>query len=183
MWSLGKIAAHAATEDERGLCINLHFGLDTPLASISNHEPFEGRLEVVPRRDGAVRIRKPAYADRIEAAIDGSPTVPREDGSYVVFDEVHRDATIALTYPMTERTTEETTRDTPGQPFDAKTDPVIKERIRTTWRGNTVLAIDYDRDSPQPKHRLYLRRMDRYRNGEGRDDRARFFLPERPYVW
>jgi hypothetical protein len=183
MWTLGKIATHAATQDERGLSINLHFSLDTPLAWISNHEPFEGRLEVMPRCDGTVRIRQPAYAEQIEAALDGSPAVPKQEGSYLVFDGVRRNSTIVLTYPMTERTTEEVTRNTPGQPFDAKTDPVVKERIRTTWRGNTVLAIDYDSDSPQPKHRLYLHRMEQYRNGEGQDDTVRFFLPEKPYVW
>ncbi len=59
----------------------------------------------------------------------------------------------------------------------------VAERIQATWRGNTVLAIDYDSDSPQPGHRLYLDRMERCRNGEGRDDRAAFFLPEKGYDW
>ena len=183
MWTLGKIVENAVTEDERGLSINLHFSLDTPLASISNHEPFQGRLEVVPRREGAVKIRKPSYATTIKAEVDGSPTIPNEEASYLVFHGVRDGSTIVLTYPMTEKTTEEVTKNTPGRTFDTKSDPVVKERIRTTWRGNTVLAIDYESDSPQPGHRLYLHRMERHRNAEGRDDTVRFFLPEKKYLW
>ena len=64
-----------------------------------------------------------------------------------------------------------------------KSDPVVFEEIQTTWRGNTVLAIDYDSDSPHPKHRLYLDRMERFRSGADREATARFFLPERPFEW
>ena len=64
-----------------------------------------------------------------------------------------------------------------------KSDPVIAERIQATWRGNTVLAIDYDSDSPEPKHRLYVNRMAHYRNGDGREDRSAFFMPDKEYNW
>ena len=190
MWTLGKIVENAATQDETGLSINLHFSLDTPLASITNSEPFEGRLEVVPHRAGRVRIRRPEYATAIQAELDGSPIVPREESSYLVFDSIGAGAVLVLNYPLPERTTQEATLNTPfeGDAFNGafaanKADPVVAERIQATWRGNTVLAIDYDSDSPQPGHRLYLDRMERYRNGEGRDDRAAFFLPEKGYDW
>ena len=192
MWTLGKIIDNAVTEEGGTLSVNLHFSLDTPLASITNCEPFEGKLEVVPRRDGAVRIRRPSYAAGIRAEMDGAPIHPREEGDYLLFDAARTGSTIELTYPLPERTTEETTLNTPyttggghsgGGTFGAKADPVVAERIQATWRGNTVLAIDYDTDSPQPKHRLYLNRMARYRNGEGRNDMAAFFLPERKYDW
>jgi len=186
MWTLGKIVENAATEDEKGLSINLHFTLDTSRVSITNHEPFEGRLDVVPHRDGRIKIRKPSYAEKIQAEINGSPVVFKEENSYLVFDFVRNGSTIVLTYPIPEKTTEEVTMETPssGGAFDSpKSDPVVLERTKTTWRGNTVLAIDYESDSPQPKHRLYLHRMQRYCNKEGRDDVARFFLPEKEYNW
>ena len=82
---LGKIVDHAATLDKKGLSINLHSSLDTPLASITNLEPFEGKLEVIPHRDGPVRVRRPAYASRIEAEIDATPIVPQEENSYLTF--------------------------------------------------------------------------------------------------
>ena len=49
--------------------------------------------------------------------------------------------------------------------------------------GNTVIAIDYDRDSPQPLYRLYQDRLEGLRETRGRNDTARFFLPEKPYDW
>jgi len=184
MWTMGKIVSNAATRDERGLSINLHFSLDTPLAAITNHEPFAGILEVTPRGDGTVRIRKPSYATAIKATVDGVDASPRDTGRHLVFDSVAAGSKITLRYPLPDKTTEETTLNTPGgNCFDTKADPVVKETIRTTWRGNTVLAIDYDSDSPQPKHRLYVDRMDRFEKGQGREDRERFFLPEKEYDW
>ena len=191
MWTMGKIVENSATEDQEGLSINLHFSLDTPLASITNHEPFAGKLEVIPRRQGPVRVRRPAYASAIEAELDGTPIVPREENGYLVFASARAGSRIVLNYPLPERTSEECTQATPNESGHShsgsfaphKADPVVVERIQTTWRGNTVLAIDYDSASPHPKHRLYLHRMERYRNGEGRDDRAAFFLPEKKYDW
>jgi len=184
MWTLGKIVEHAVTQDDRGLSVNLHFTLDTPLASTTSHEPFEGRIEVVPHRAGSLRIRKPSYATRAEAELDGAPAEAGSDGDYLVFDSVKEGSTLVLVFDMPEKTTEETVMKTPGDGYFAeKSDPEVDERIRTTWRGNTVMAIDYDSDSPQPKHRLYLNRAERCKNGEGRDDMVRFFLPDKTYEW
>ena len=184
MWTLGKIAANAATLDDKGLSINLHFSLDTPLARITSNEPFEGRLEVVPRREGRVRVRRPTFATKVEARIDGAEVTPRDEGTYLAFQTVAAGSTVVLSYAMPETTSEETTWTTAGKDcFDTKSAPVIKERIETRWRGNTVIAIDYERDSPQPLHRLYEDRLEGFREGKGRDDTARFFLPEKPYDW
>ena len=191
MWTLGKIVDHAATLDKKGLSINLHFSLDTPLASITNHEPFEGKLEIIPHRDGPVRVRRPAYASRIEAEIDATPIVPQEENSYLTFATARAGTRIVLTYPLPERTTQESTLSTlpagtnpnSGSFAPHKADPVVAEQVQTTWRGNTVMAIDYDADSPHPKHRLYLHRMESYRKEEGRSDRAAFFIPAKKYDW
>ncbi len=191
MWTLGKIAANAATEEGGELRVNLHFSLDTPLASITNREPFEGKLEVIPRREGAVWVRKPAYAASVEATVDGVPASPKTTGDYLRFDSVREGARIVLQYPLPEKTTSEKTMESPFEAEDkgrgsfapVKSDPAVFEEIQTTWRGNTVLAIDYDSDSPHPKHRLYLDRMERFRSGAGREAAARFFLPERPFEW
>ena len=67
--------------------------------------------------------------------------------------------------------------------YQPKLDPVVKERVNVQWRGNTVMAIDYDEASPQPLHRLYLERMERFRNGYGRDAKAAFFMPDKEYHW
>ena len=191
MWTMGKIVANSAVEDADGLTVNLHFSLDTPAAFITNHEPFEGRLEIVPRQSGRVRIRKPSYAGTIDSAVDGAPARPGAAGEYLVFDRVTADSRIVLTYALPERVTDETTMNTPFEGpkhrsafQQAKSDPVVKERIRATWRGNTVLAIDYDEQPEHPReHGLYFDRMEQFRKGAGRDATARFFLPERPFDW
>ncbi|MEW6750671.1 MAG: hypothetical protein AB1505_06805 [Candidatus Latescibacterota bacterium] len=151
------------------------------LASIAR---FAGRLTVVPHRAGRLRVRVPSYASPVEVTVDGQPAPARRAGSYVLLDPVPAESRVELTYPLPERTTEETTMESPGKDvFAPKSDPVVKERIRTTWRGNTVLAIDYDADSPRPRHRLFAERMERYRAQAGRGQRAAFFRPERDYQW
>jgi hypothetical protein len=142
-------------------------------------------LEVTPHRFGELRVRVPDYAAVVQATVDGMPARPSRDGSYLAFGEVRDGAQVALTFPMPEKTTEERTWDTPGRRCNLpeKADPVVKERIGVEWRGNTVLAIDYDETSRQPLHRLYLERKERYQQGHGRDARAAFFLPEREYHW
>jgi len=187
MWTMGKLVANAAVADADGITVNLHFSVDTPVASITNWEPFEGRLEVVPYRDGEVRIRKPAYADAVKAEVGGAEVEPRLDGEYLVFDGVRSGDRIALGYALSERTTEEMTFETPheaGGTYGPKSAPVVKERIQATWRGNTVLAIDYDEGSEHPaEHRLYLDRVERYEKGEGRDAKGRFFMPDSTFEW
>ena len=191
MWTMGKLVANAAVREGDTTTVNLHFSVDTPAARITNWEPFEGRVEVVPRVGGTVRIRKPAYAGAVTATVNGEVAAPRPQGDYLVFEGTRADQPIALTYDLQERLTEETTLETPGPDgeerawaYGPKRDPVVRERIEARWRGNTVLAIDYDETSEHPaEHRLYLDRMERYEMGEGREDVERFFLPDEVYDW
>ena len=74
-------------------------------------------------------------------------------------------------------------------------DPIVGHRTQTAWRGNTVLSIDSSNTrsrlsedqvegwTPQPEHGLYLTRLQRYRDGAGRDATAAFFMPERTFTW
>ena len=190
MWTMGKIVDHAVVDVGNGMAINLHFSFDTPLAIVTNWEPFDGRFQVVPKRDGMIRVRRPAYARQIEATIGGEQLRPKSVGDYIVFEAVRSGEVIEMTYELPERTTEETTLETLRTEdkghgvYGPKSDPVIKERIQTTWRGNTVLAIDYEEASEHPpKHRLYLDRMERYRARADGDVTARYFLPDRPFSW
>ena len=201
IWNLGKIVGHAVTEDANGLSVHLHFSLDTPLASVTSHEPFEGLLEILPNKNGDVKVRNPSYAIAAEAKVNGAESQPVMEGDYLVFRKIRAGTRIELRYPMPERTTEEIVMlpqqasGGVGSWLGPKSDPIVGYRTRTEWRGNTVLAIDHAGAkshssqqriagwTPQPKHRLYLNRMQRYKNGTGRDDKAAFFLPERPFAW
>ena len=201
IWTLGKIVEHAVTEDADGLSVNLHFSLETPLASVSSHEPFEGLLEIVPKRNGDVKIRKPSYAITADAKVNGAPAEPVMEGDYLVFRQLPSGTKVELRYPLPEKTTDEVVMlpqhgsGGVGSWLGPKSDPIVGYRTQTTWRGNTVLAIDYAGTkshlsqrriagwTPQPNHRIYPTRMQRYKNGVGRDDEVAFFLPERPFAW
>jgi hypothetical protein len=201
IWTLGKIVEHAVTEGTDGLSINLHFSLDTTLASVSCHEPFEGLLEILPKKNGDVRVRKPSFASTVEAKVNGGKARPVLDGDYLVFGEMRAGENIKLTYPLPEKTTEEIVRlpqhgeGGVGSWLGPKSEPIVGYRTPTEWRGNTVVAIGYGGAkshtsqrrivgwTPQPKHRIYQNRMQRFKNGAGRNDTVAFFLPERPFVW
>ena len=80
IWTLGKIADHAVMDEgpAGGISVNLHYTLETPLAAVCCHEPFAGRLEVVPARTGPLRIRVPSFAAGVTVSLDGAevPHVP-----------------------------------------------------------------------------------------------------------
>lgn len=182
MWTLGKIAANSATLHGSVLSINLHFTLDTPLATITNYEPFKGELKVVPRYKGDVRIRKPAYAANILVNVNGNAVTPKDNGTYLYLSNMLAGSTIILRYDMPEKISEETTKLTPGKHcFDVKSEPVVKERIQTRWIGNTVVSIDYESDSPVPLHRLYQNRPEVFKQGLTKTTEG--FVPEKYFEW
>ena len=199
IWTLGKIVEHAISADSRGLAVHLHFNLDTPLASVTSREPFEGRLQIVPRRTGEVRVRKPSYATKIASTVAGVPTEPTAQGDYLVFRDVPAGAEIALTFPLSTVTSEEVVQlpqaadGGVGEWLGPKADPVVGYRIPTSWRGNTVLGIERPAASklsarripgwrPQPGHGLYLARGAAYERGMEPRQTA-FFQPERAFNW
>lgn len=197
IWTLGKIVEHAVTEESDGLSVNLHFSLDTALASITSHEPFDGRIEVVPNRSGDIKIRKPSYATQVETRVNGVPANPPCQDDYLVFKQVAAGTKIELRHPMPEKTTEEIVMLPQGGDSwcGPKSDPVVGYRIPTEWRGNTVLRIDHRNAAshtsrrriegwaPQPEHRLYLNRMQRYKDGAGKEDEVAFFIPDKRFTW
>ncbi len=201
LWTLGKIVENAVTKGSGGLSVNLHFSLDTPAASVTSHEPFEGLLQVVPNQTGDVKIRKPSYTDRVKSSVDGVFVDPAQQSGYLVFRQIRSGSRIELRYPLPEKTTEEIVLLPQqegggiGDYLGPKSDPVEGFRTATEWRGNTVLAINYSnadshlsrtrfRDwTHQPQHRLYLNRRKRYEADVGRKDQVAFFLPERRFRW
>ncbi len=201
IWTLGKIVEHAVTEDTQGLSVNLHFNLDSPLASISSHEPFAGLIEIVPHKNGDVRVRKPSYAPRIKATVNGAATQGVMEGDYLVFRKLLAGTKIQLRFELPEKTTEEIVMlpqhesGSTDRWLGPKADPVVGYRTPTQWRGNTVMAIDSTGArshlsqrriagwTPQANHRLYRDRMSAYKKSTGRDDEVAFFMPARPFVW
>ena len=204
IWTLGKIADHAVMDEgpAGGISVNLHYTLETPLAAVSCHEPFAGRLEVVPARTGPVRIRVPSFATGVTVSLDGAEVPHAIRDGYVALDRVPAGAQLTLDYPLPERHGDQVVRipqaaeGGTGAYFGPKADPIVGHRIPTRWRGNTVMAIDYaDGRSrrplegvpgpapQQPRHRLFATREARFATGAGRDDPLACFLPDHAWAW
>ena len=191
MCTLGAILCGITTMDADELCVNLHFSVDTDLASVTCHEPFIGRIEVSPRRAGRMRVRAPSYVQDFSVTINGKRVQPVSRNGYIFLDSVASGAHVIVDYPLYERSTIETTYNTPcrgnpncGGSFEKKIDPVLKEKVQATWRGNTVMAIDYEGTiSDHSANRLYQSRYGDFERGVGRNARARFYMPDQIFEW
>ena len=202
IWTLGKIADHAVMDDgPSGISVNLHYTLETPLAAICCHEPFAGRLEVIPARTGPVRIRLPSLATGVTVSVDGARAPHSIRAGYAALDQVPGGAQVAMDYPLTERHADQVVRvpeageGGTGAYFGPKADPVVGHRIPTRWLGN-IMAIDYaDGRSlrplegvpgpapQQPRHRLFATREARFAARAGHGDPLACFLPDHRWTW
>ena len=68
----------AVTSAADGLNVNLLINHISKDAVVRSWLPHEGRLEITPSRDGAVRVRVPSWLDErtFEMTIDGSSASP-----------------------------------------------------------------------------------------------------------
>ena len=203
IWTLGKIVDHAVMDEgAAGISVNLHYTLETPLAAVWCHEPFAGRLEVVPARTGPVRIRLPSFTANVTVSLDGAEVPHAIRDGYVALDRIPAGAQIALDYPLPERHADQVVRipqatdGGTGAYFGPKADPIVGHRIPTRWRGNTVMAIDYTDGRSrrplegvpgpapqQPRHRLFATREARFAAGAGREETLACFLPDHRWTW
>ena len=115
--------------DETGLTVNLALSRNGPAGEVIGYQPFDGRLEVIPRAAGAVRIRLPSWVERetVSVLVDGRPAQWGFQGSYVVLNAVPAGARVAVRYPLRELTEEVTAG---------------REHFRVRWRGDVVIGVD-----------------------------------------
>ena len=138
-----------------------------------------------------MRVRAPSYVNNFSVTIDGKRVQPVSRNGYICLDSVASGAHIIVDYPLCDRSTVETTYNTPcsgnphcGGSFEKKIDPVLKEKVQATWRGNTVMAIDYEGTRSQhAANRLYQSRYADFEKGIGRNARARFYMPDQIFEW
>ena len=118
-------------------------------ADVDSFLPYEGRVEVRPKRDADLDIRIPEWVapGDAECAVNGVRRDLAWDGRYARVGQVSASGRVSLTFPVGERT-----------------DVVYVEKHRyvLTRRGNDVVDID----PPGRYCPLYQRRN--YRDGEPR---------------
>ncbi len=146
--------------DEKGTTVNLALNRNGPACDVIGYQPFQGRVDVIPRFPGSLRIRVPSWADakKISVSIDGKPT-PRElEHQYILLKSVRPDARVSVEYPLREK--EERVL-AGGQQF----------RIR--WKGDVVMRVD----PPGLREPTYQRTADLHRSHESRGSKPAKHFP------
>lgn len=170
--------ASAASEGQSELIVNLGINFENRWARVTGHEPYRGRIEVVSKIGGTLRVRLPRWVplDRVIASVDGNERVPFIEEGMVCLGGIDAGQVVAVDYPLRQDTTEEPVR-RPGrrQPEvpGGRPGPLPEQVYRACWRSNTVVGI-----SPQ-----YGGFSATYRRGHLEQDTAPqhevcYFIPE-----
>jgi len=113
--------------------VNLHFSIQTPLASVEAIRGERGCTRIRLPQVGTMRIRVPGWSPRTSVRVRtaGRPMAVVWDGPYVVVpaSEVRAGEPVEVEYDLPERTTVETM-------------PVSRRQFRLQWRGDEVAACD-----------------------------------------
>jgi hypothetical protein len=132
--SLTDVFQQIVTRPAEGVVsVNLHFSVETPWASVQAERADKGRLRIVPKQPGEVRVRVPRWTPRETLRLAASRRLLplRWDGPYlrVPARDAPANATIELTYELPARETVEIM-------------PISRRRFHLTWRGDEVVVCD-----------------------------------------
>ncbi len=129
------------------LRVNLLLNRASPWADVLSYIPYEGRVDIRTKRHLNLSVRIPLWVERrdVKIIVWGSPRPARWKGQYLRLGECLPQQEVTITFPIAERTVQETIG---ARPYSL----VLK--------GNDVVAID-----PAGTHCPYYNR-ERYRIGE-----------------
>jgi hypothetical protein len=116
------------TSDESGLTVNLALSMNGPAGQVVGYQPFYGRVDVIPRSPGAVRVRLPRWVKppNFAVLIDNTVTSETYENGYVVLAHVPAKARVSVYYLLQESTENVVAG---GQNWQIR------------WRGDTVVGI------------------------------------------
>lgn len=114
--------------DERGLTVQLALSRNGPAGEVIGYEPTEGRVDVIPRTPGAVRVHLPDWVDRekVVALVNQKPAAWKMEKSFARIDFVNGGDRVSVRYRL--RQIEEDAL-AGGKSFHVR------------WRGNVVIGI------------------------------------------
>src|SRR5205807_5917864 len=92
------------TVDERGLTVQLALTRDGPGGQVIGYQPLEGRVDVIPRAPGAVRVRIPSWVnrDQISVLVKEKPAAWNWESNFVRLDFIAAGERISIRYPLRE---------------------------------------------------------------------------------
>ena len=128
------------------LQVNLLLNRSSQWADVYSHIPYDGRVDVIPRQRCNVSVRVPDWADKSNVRVRAGEKLrpARWAGRYLEVGECTPRSKVSITFPISERTQQETIG---ARPYTL------------TLKGNDVVAID-----PPGKYCPYYQRQ-KYRQG------------------
>ena len=131
------------TFDESGLTVNLALSMNDPAGEVVGYQPFEGRVNVIPRSAGTVRVRLPRWVQHkdVKVFVDDKPASGTYENGYLVLTDVLARARVLVHYPLRELTE----------------DVVAGGRnYQIRWKGDTVISVNPS-DGREPTYRNRLK--------------------------
>jgi hypothetical protein len=116
------------TANEKGITVNLALTRSGPACDVIGYQPFEGRVDVIPRVLGPVRIRLPRWVERekVSVLVGGKAAEWSLDKPFVVLASIQSGTRISVRYPL-RRLEEEVIAG--GQKFQVR------------WKGDVVVGV------------------------------------------
>ncbi len=116
------------TADEQGVTVNLALTCNGPAGQVIGFQPFAGRVDVIPRTPGTVRIRLPRWVvtKKVSVTVAGQKCAATVEKGYVVVPAVPARARVSVRYPLRDLAETVTAG---GQTFSIK------------WLGDVVVDV------------------------------------------
>lgn len=115
--------------DENGVTVNFALTRSGPACDVIGYQPQEGRVDMITRVPGSVRVRLPSWVhkDRVSVTLDNKPVAWEFAAPFVVLPFVDRGHRVSVRYPLREGQEEVICG---GQQFNIH------------WRGDVVIGVD-----------------------------------------
>ncbi len=115
--------------DETGVTVNLALTRSGPACDVVGYQPSAGRVDIIQRTPGAVRIRVPSWVERkrISVLVSGAPADWKHDDGFVCLGFVQRGSRVSVRYPLREFAEDVVAG---GQKF------------KIHWRGDSVISVE-----------------------------------------
>jgi DUF1680 family protein len=120
------------TFNESELTINFGLSMNGPAAEVIGYQPFEGRVDVIPRSPGTLRVRLPRWAgpDSVKVSVAGKPRQWNFENGYAVVAGLPPKTRVSIQYPLRER----------------EEDVVVGgQRFQVRWKGDVVVDVSPSR--------------------------------------
>jgi len=143
--------------DNRRLKLHLLLNRASPWADVDSYIPYEGQVEIRMKTSAGLEIRIPEWVkpQEVHCNVDGNPKEVGFRGRYALIDQVEAGSQVALTFPISEWTAQET---------------IGNVSYTLVIRGNEVVSID-----PPGKWQPFYQRA-HYREGKVRRAKRERFV-------